>query len=258
MHQDPTGSINLPSSKLPFSKTEEQKLFDNFQWQIFRVLSEFIEGFDFISKYEKSVTIFGSARILPKDENYQLARELGFEIAKMGYAVVTGGGPGIMEGANRGARDAQKEKHSTRKNQKGVGPSVGLNIQLPNEQRINPFVNESMSFRFFFTRKTMMSFAAEVYVFFPGGIGTLDELFEVLELVQNHKISAVPIILMGRDYWQNLLTFLDEIVLKKYQAIDPPDLKLFKIVDTVKEAMTIIKKAPIRQFSMTNLSGEEQ
>ncbi len=227
----------------------------NFQWQIFRVLSEFIEGFDFISKYKKSVTIFGSARTKPDDPVYKLSKDLGNEIAKIGYAVVTGGGPGVMEAANRGARDAQKERKSTRKKTKGIGPSVGLNIQLPTEQRINPYVNESLAFRFFFSRKVMLSFSAETYIYLPGGFGTMDELFEVLTLVQTHKINRVPIILMGKDYWKHLTKFIDEIMCKEYKTIDAEDQKLYQIVDSIPEAIEIIKKAPVREFSATVLGN---
>lgn len=242
-------NLNLPQSKLPYERTEEEKLFLTVQWQIFRIMAEFVDGFDFINKYEKSVTVFGSSRISEDDYNYKLAMDLGEKVSAMGYALITGGGPGIMEAANRGAAKQRGQAECFKKKENVCGESVGLNIRLPKEQRVNPYVSESLGFRFFFTRKLMLSFSAEAYVFFPGGFGTLDEFFEILTLVQCHKIAQVPIILMGRKFWTPLTSMINSTLYQRFKAIDRDDMKLYKMVDTVKEAVAIIKKAPIRKFT---------
>jgi uncharacterized protein (TIGR00730 family) len=155
-------------------------------------------------------------------------------LAKLGYAVVTGGGPGIMEAANRGAKDAG-------------GRSVGLNIKLPREQIINKFVTDSMNFFYFFARKTAMSFAAEAYVFFPGGFGTLDEFFEIITLIQTHKIGRAPVILVGSDFWGPLDQYIRKQMLEVHGAIAKADLNLYKISDDHDEIINLIKSAPIRR-----------
>jgi uncharacterized protein (TIGR00730 family) len=201
-----------------------------------RIFQEFKNGFDFIKRYPKSVSVMGSARFA-EDHKYSLmARELARRIAKeCGYAVVTGGGPGIMEAANRGAHEAG-------------GVSLGISIKLPKEQHTNPWVVENMDFSYFFTRKTVLTFAAEAYVVFPGGYGTFDEFFEVLTLIQTKKIPAVPIILIGSDFWTPLVTFIKEHMLEEDKAINPEDLKLYTITDNLDEAIDIIKRAPIQRW----------
>src|ERR671933_249925 len=181
-------------------------------WRIFRIMSEFVDGFTFLARVQRSVTFFGSARLPTTHPYYQLARELGQRLARQGYTIVTGGGPGIMQAANQGAYDVD-------------GDSVGLNIQLPHEQRINPYVRRSMSFHYFFSRKVMLDFSAEAYVFFPGGYGTMDEFFELVTLVQTGKLSRdVPIIMMGRAFWEPLAKWMEESMLNQLQTIAPADL----------------------------------
>ena len=206
----------------------------NPSWRIFRIMAEFVDGFNFIVKFPKSVTIFGSARFDDKNEHYRSAQKLGRMLAKAGHTVITGGGPGIMEGANKGTVE-------------GGGESVGLNIQLPFEQRINPFVKKAMAFNYFFTRKVMLAFSASAFVFFPGGYGTLDEAFEIITLRQTHKVNPrVPVILVGKDYWGRLTIWLTENVCRDHGAIEASELKLWELVDTPEEAFEIIKKTKIK------------
>lgn len=194
---------------------------------------EFKAGFDFIKENSKSVTIFGSARTLPKEKDYQMARELGRKISEeLGYTVVTGGGPGIMEAGNRGAQEAG-------------GNSMGMTIKLPMEQVTNPYLTGHMDFKYFFSRKVCMSFSAEAYVYFPGGFGTLDEFFEILTLVQTNKIEPTPIILVGKKYWKGVDKMIKKFLLKG-EKIDPQDIDLYTITDDLDEVIEIIKKAPVR------------
>lgn len=205
----------------------------NPSWRIFRIMAEFVDGFHFISKFPKSVTFFGSARFDEKNPHYRAAQKLARMLARAGFTIVTGGGPGIMEAANKGAAE-------------GKGKSVGLNIQLPFEQRINPFVEKSMAFNYFFTRKVMLAFSAQAYVFFPGGYGTLDETFELITLRQTHKIHPkIPIILVGKDYWGPLCKWLKENAVFKHKTIDEKELKLWQLVETPQEAFAIISKTAL-------------
>lgn len=203
----------------------------NPSWRIFRIMAEFVDGFNFITKFSKSVTFFGSARFDETNQHYKAAQKLARLLSRAGYTIITGGGPGIMEAANKGAVE-------------GKGQSVGLNIQLPYEQRMNPFVRNSMAFNYFFTRKVMLAFSAQAFVFFPGGYGTLDEFFELLTLRQTHKINPqIPIILVGRDYWEPLSRFLKENAQKKHGTVDRDELRLFELADSAEEALVIIKSA---------------
>lgn len=196
-------------------------------WRIFRVMSEFVNGFDVLRKYSTAATFFGSARLTPQDPGYKAAEYLAAKLAKKGFTIITGGGPGIMEAANVGAF-------------KVGGKSIGLNIKLPIEQKLNPYVTESESFNYFFSRKVMLSFASEVYVYFPGGFGTLDEFLEIITLIQTEKITKVPVVLYGKDFWAPLLAFFEGHLLKKYKTISKEDLDLFHVVDTVDEAYDYI------------------
>ncbi len=202
-----------------------------------RIFQEFKKGFDFIKRYPKTVSIMGSARLAPDHKFCVMAYELAYKIAKeCGYAVVTGGGPGIMEAANKGAHEAG-------------GVSLGISIKLPKEQHTNPWVTENLNFQYFFIRKTILTFAAEAYVVFPGGYGTFDEFFEVLTLIQTHKIPKVPIILIGTEFWNPLKDYIKDRMLKEpNQSIGPDDINLFTISDDPEEITHIIKQAPIQRW----------
>ncbi len=198
-------------------------------WRIFRVMSELVDGYEFLSGLRKEITVFGSARTKPGTRYYEEAVKLGELLAKGKYTTITGGGPGIMEAANKGAFE-------------NGGESLGLNIQLPHEQRVNPYVRKGLGFHYFFTRKVMLTSPSQAYVVFPGGFGTLDEFFEVITLMETGKMPAVPIILLGKAYWTALDKFMREEVMTKHEAIAAKDLNLYTIVDTAEEAMRIIRK----------------
>jgi uncharacterized protein (TIGR00730 family) len=186
-----------------------------------------------IKNQPKSVTFFGSARLPETSEHYQRARRIAQKLAKLGYSVVSGGGPGIMEGANRGAFE-------------GEGRSLGLNIKLPHEQVRNPYVTDSEDFYYFFIRKVMLSFSAEAYLFFPGGFGTFDEFFEILTLVQTNKIERIPMFLVGNEFWGSLKKHIMIDQMLKIGAIDDEDLSLFTITEDEDEIVDVIKNVPIR------------
>ena len=198
-------------------------------WRIFKIMAEFVEGFEFLSTYGRAVSIYGSARCDFKHDIYNEATELAHWLSKDGFAVITGGGSGVMEAANKGAKEAGN-------------PSVGLNIQLPHEQRINQYVTHSRAFDYFFTRKVMLSIASEVYVFYPGGFGTLDELFEMITLVQTNKIDPIPIILVDKEFWTPLLSWIEERLYEKNRAIDEEDMDIYHLVDNAEEAYKYIKR----------------
>jgi uncharacterized protein (TIGR00730 family) len=211
--------------------------FHNPSWRIFRIMSEFVEGFTFLANIQKSVTFFGSAR-LPQDNPYsKLAYTLGKRLAEQDYTIVTGGGPGIMEAGNHGAFDAN-------------GKSVGINIQLPMEQRVNPYVKQGISLHYFFSRKVMLDFSAEAFVFFPGGYGTMDEFFELVTLVQTGKMSRdVPIIMMGKAFWQPLADWMEGTMLNELNVISEKDLDLWTLTDDIEEAVQIITRQVDKQES---------
>lgn len=187
-------------------------------WRVFRIMSEFVSGFETLSACGSAITIFGSARLTEKSPDYRDAREISQKLARAGYAIITGGGPGIMEAANRGATDAR-------------GRSVGLNIELPMEQCVNPYVNVPVGFRYFFVRKVMFIKYASAVVIMPGGFGTMDEMFEVLTLVQTKKIKDIPIILYNSSYWKGLLDWIGT-AMPRHGMITKADLALFKVIDT--------------------------
>lgn len=207
---------------------------ENPSWRIFRIMSEFVDGFQFLAELKKEVTFFGSARFHSNNKYYKEAEALARKLGKAGYTVITGGGPGIMEAGNKGASESG-------------GESVGLNIQLPYEQRINQYVKKGIGFHYFFTRKVMLSASAQAYIFFPGGFGTLDEFFEIITLIQTGKMESIPVILIGKDFWQPLFNWVKETLYNKLRAIDVDDLKLYQMVDTAKEAFKIIKKSKERR-----------
>lgn len=228
------GNLNLPASKLPIP-SEPEDFRASLHWKVFRIMSELIEGWQFLADFKKTVSFFGSARFDENSKWYKEAQKLGSLVVKEGFSVVTGGGPGIMEAGNRGAKDAG-------------GDSIGLNIKLPMEQRTNPYVEKSSAFHYFFVRKLMLSYAARAYIFFPGGFGTLDEVFEILTLIQTRKISnTIPVVLVGKEFWDPIHKWLSEEIYAKYRAVDQEDLNLYTIVDTAEEAFDIVKSAPPRE-----------
>ena len=198
-------------------------------WRVLRITAEFVEGFEKLGDVQDAIAIFGSARTLPEDPHYQLAVETARLLAEAGYPIITGGGPGIMEAANRGAVE-------------GEGTSIGCNIELPQEQGTNPYVRRSMFFRFFFVRKTMFVKYSMGFVVFPGGYGTLDELFEALTLIQTGKVLHFPIVLVGRAYWGKMVDWLQESLLASGK-IDASDLQLFHVTDDPHEVLRIIEDA---------------
>ncbi len=201
----------------------------NDSWAIFKIMGEFVNGFERMSKIGPCVSIFGSARTKPEDKYYQLAEKVAKKIVEAGYGVITGGGPGIMEAGNKGAH-------------LGGGTSVGLNIDLPYEQHDNPYIDsdKSLDFDYFFVRKVMFVKYSQGFVVMPGGFGTLDELFEAITLIQTHKIGKFPIILVGTDFWEGLLDWVKKTLLNSFSNISPKDLDLIHLVDTEDEVITIL------------------
>jgi uncharacterized protein (TIGR00730 family) len=211
---------------------EKQYLIDSLSieesWRVFRIMAEFVEGIETLSEVRNAVSIFGSARVKPDDAYYKKAEILARLLAQNGFSVITGGGPGIMEAANKGASEAG-------------GKSVGMNIRLPFEQKPNPYSNIHLDYKYFFIRKVMFVKYAMAYVILPGGFGTMDELFEALTLIQTKRIKSFPLILMGRDYWQGLLDWLKKTMLAEGK-IQPADLELIQIIDDPEEVVKHIKK----------------
>jgi uncharacterized protein (TIGR00730 family) len=198
----------------------------NDSWGIFKIMSEFVNGYESMSRIGPCVSIFGSARTKPEDKYYQLAEKIAYKISKAGYGVITGGGPGIMEAGNKGAH-------------RGEGTSVGLNIELPFEQHFNPFIDKdkNLNFDYFFVRKVMFVKYAQGFVVMPGGFGTLDELFEAITLIQTKKIGKFPIILVGTEFWSGLLDWIKNVMMEKYQNANVVDLNLIKLVDSAEEVV---------------------
>jgi uncharacterized protein (TIGR00730 family) len=196
-------------------------------WRMFRIISEFVEGFEELSAVDKAVSIFGSARFGPGHKYYRVTEEIAYLLAKEGFSIITGGGPGLMEAANRGARRAK-------------GFSIGLNIQLPMEQKPNPYIDTLISFRYFFVRKVMFVKYAKAFVIMPGGYGTMDEFSEALTLIQTMRIPRFPVVVFGSEYWKGLLAWLKDTAAQD-GAIDQEDLSIFKVTDDPKEVVKIIK-----------------
>ncbi|RRA96971.1 LOG family protein [Paenimyroides viscosum] len=201
----------------------------NDSWAIFKIMSEFVNGYEKMGRIGPCVSIFGSARTKNDNQYYKLAEEIAFKISKAGYGVISGGGPGIMEAANKGAH-------------LGGGASVGLNIDLPFEQHFNPYIDhdKNLQFDYFFVRKVMFVKYSQGFVVMPGGFGTLDELFEAITLIQTKKIGKFPIILVGSEFWSGLIDWVKTVMLEKYFNASPEDMNLIKIVDTSDEVVTII------------------
>ncbi|MDB5266250.1 MAG: hypothetical protein JWN89_65 [Parcubacteria group bacterium] len=215
--------------------------------RVSEISKEFTDGFKFLEEYPQSVTFFGSTQFTEENPYYIKARSLASRIVKdLGYSVITGGGPGIMEAANRGASEAS-------------GTSVGLTIQLPHEQIVNKYISKAINSYYFFVRKVILSFSAEAFIFFPGGYGTLDEFFEIITLVQTRKVVGVPIICVGSDYWKSLERFMQENLIAR-GTISAEDLTLFTITDDEDEIIRLIKKVPVRNslpFGLENQAGSE-
>lgn len=202
----------------------------NDSWALFKIMGEFVQGFEKMSTIGPCVSIFGSARTKESHQNYQRTVEIAQKVVGAGFGVITGGGPGIMEAANKGAHLAG-------------GTSVGLNIELPFEQNNNPFIDrdKSIDFDYFFVRKVMFVKYAQAFVVLPGGFGTLDELFEAITLIQTNKIETFPIILVGKTFWNGLLDWIQKTLLEDYQNISPDDVLLFEVVDTADEVIEVLE-----------------
>ncbi|MFP9098013.1 TIGR00730 family Rossman fold protein [Flavobacterium sp. RHBU_24] len=211
----------------------------NDSWAIFKIMAEFVNGFETMAKIGPCVSIFGSARTKPDDKYYLLAEEIAEKIANAGYGVITGGGPGIMEAGNKGAS-------------RGKAPSVGLNIELPFEQHFNPYISHdfNLNFDYFFVRKVMFVKYSQGFVVMPGGFGTLDELFEAVTLIQTKKIAKFPIVLVGTEFWGGLMAWIEETLIGKFHNAGPDDLKLIKVVDTADEVVEVIE-AFYKKYSLS-------
>jgi uncharacterized protein (TIGR00730 family) len=201
----------------------------NDSWAIFKIMSEFVEGYDRMAKIGPCISIFGSARTHSDNKYYQIGVDLAEKLASAGYGVITGGGPGIMEAANKGA-------------QQGGGKSVGLNIDLPFEQNYNPYIDQehNLEFDYFFVRKVIFVKYAQAFVILPGGFGTLDELFEALTLIQTKKINQRPVVLVGKEYWGGLIDWIQTMMLEKENNISASDMQMFSLVDSAEEAFNYI------------------
>jgi uncharacterized protein (TIGR00730 family) len=209
-------------------------------WRLFKIIGDFIDGFEVMPNFLPSVTIFGSARVKEGNKYYEAARELAFKLSKKGFSIVTGGGPGIMEAANRGAFEAG-------------GNSIGLNIKLPKEQKPNKYLTEILNFNYFFARKVMLVKYATAFVLFPGGFGTLDEITETLTLMQTKKLKPFPVILYGSEYWNGFVQWLNDVVVKD-GYINKEDMELFKQMDNIDEIVDYINQWYIK--NSTKLIGE--
>ena len=203
----------------------------NDSWAIFKIMSEFVEGYERLSRVGPCVSIFGSARTKPDNKYYKLAESIAYELTQQGYGVITGGGPGIMEAGNKGAH-------------RGKGISVGLNIELPFEQHDNPYIDrdKSLDFDYFFVRKVMFVKYSQGFVVMPGGFGTLDEMFEAITLIQTKKIGKFPIILVGKEYWSGLFEWIKKTLLNKFKTISPKDLDLIQLFDTEDEVINYLNE----------------
>jgi uncharacterized protein (TIGR00730 family) len=213
-------------------------------WRVFRIMGEFVEGFDTLAQLGPAVAIFGSARVPPGEPQYLAAEETAARLTQAGFAVITGGGPGLMEAANKGAHEAG-------------GSSIGCNIELPFEQGTNPWVDIAINFRYFFVRKTMFVKYSEAFVIFPGGFGTMDELFEALTLIQTEKIRNFPVILYGSDYWSGLLAWIEKTMLDEGK-ISRRDLDLLVVTDSPEEVVRVILEAHHNPISRKRVAGIEK
>ncbi len=218
-----------PKLEKRFRQKSWSEIKSNDSWAIFKIMSEFVNGYESMARIGPSISIFGSARTKPEDKYYLLAQEIAYKISQQGFGIITGGGPGIMEAGNKGAH-------------LGAGISVGLNIELPFEQHFNPYIDgdKNLQFDYFFVRKVMFVKYSQGFVVMPGGFGTLDELFEAITLIQTSKTGKFPIILVGSDFWSGLFEWIKKVLRDKYETISPEDIDLIQIVDTSDEVVEII------------------
>ncbi len=200
-------------------------------WRLFHIMAEFVEGFETLAECQPAVSFFGSTRVKAEDEVYRKAEKIAQMLVKNGFCVITGGGPGVMEAANKGAAEAG-------------GKSVGLNVELPMEQKPNPYANITLRFRYFFVRKVMFVKYAVAYIILPGGFGTMDEFFEAITLIQTHKIKPFPVIMVGSEYWKGLIDWLRKVVLQR-GMISQSDFEIFQVIDDPEEIIRVIKKTVI-------------
>ncbi len=226
-------------SRSPLHPLSRQEIIEEVNRRVNQIQKEFKEVFSFINHYPKSVTFFGSARFSENNEHCQRSRALAHRLSKLGYSILTGGGGGIMDAANHGAYDAG-------------GPSLGINIKLPEEQMINRYLSAELECSYFFSRKTALSFAAEAYIFFPGGFGTLDEFFELATLIQTKKIPAVPLILIGKDYWEPLDQFIYEQMYVAHNAIKESDRNIYMITDDEDKIVRVIEASTATKDKTSN------
>lgn len=231
--KDPICRIPLTAEEKRFRK--DPTSIHELSWRIFRIMSEFVEGFQTLSETSKEVTFWGGTRIDSSSKWYAFAERLAKRCAKSGFTIITGGGPGIMEAGNKGAMEAG-------------GVSVGFNIKLPREQKLNPYTNKGQTFHYFFSRKVVMASSAQAYVFFPGGWGTLDEFFEIVTLIETGKMEKTPVVCVGKEYWDGLFTWLKSTALDKFHALNASDFKLITITDSEDEVFKIISKSSERYF----------
>lgn len=224
-------SLDEEKIKKAFQQKTWNEIKSSDSWQIFKIMAEFVEGFEKMASIGPCVSLFGSARTDPENRYYKLAEEIAFKLTLSGYGVITGGGPGIMEAANKGAM-------------RGDGISVGLNIKLPHEQGSNPYidVDKLLTFKHFFVRKVMFQKYAQGFIVLPGGFGTFDEFFESATLIQTGKVGKFPIVLVGSDFWKGLVDWIDKVVRQEENNISPDDINLFTVVDTADEAVEVINK----------------
>jgi len=230
-----TSYCRIPLSAGERKNQKEPTTIHELSWRIFRIMAEFVDGFQHLSETSREVTFWGGVDIPRESPWYKFAEELAHRVGKDGFTVITGGGPGIMEAANKGAKQAG-------------AVSVGFNIQLPDEQRLNKYVTKGQVFHHFFSRKVMMAASAQAYVFFPGGYGTLDEFFEIITLIKTGKMQKTPVICVGKDYWTGLFQWIKQTCLQKYQTIQAEDLEVMQLVDSVDEAYKIIAASEERRF----------
>lgn len=224
--------------RIPLTAEEKQQRsiptsINELSWRIFRIMAEFVTGFQFLSETSKEITFWGGTQIKPGSRWYNFAEVLANKLAKRGFTIITGGGPGIMEAANKGAKN-------------GGGESIGFSIQLPKEQKLNAYVTKGYIFHYFFSRKVIMASSAQAYIFFPGGFGTMDEFFEIVTLIETGKMQKTPVLCVGSEFWNGLFDWMKSVQRDKFETIHGSDLKLIKIVDTVEEAFSIVSSSKER------------